>query len=321
MAPIWRFQGYTQPSITELLAGLSLSAPQREALLGATHCQAAGCTMTPPLDQVEAIAPVERARIYIAILAEPENLLALPLVSRRLTDPALWSDPRFSPEMAAIIRDSSFHYGGGWMFADSSSLCARVHSDSERVNVVRALLSTPSWLLSLDVQPGDDVEALARYWARGPRHKDVRQFLTSFSRAPGGTTVDVVHLLPVFPRAHLNTFDALDGPQHDCHWSAMNFFEPVADDRFSDSAAVVRELETRYHAVPVDQMLLGDVVLFARADDRSYVHSAVYVAADLLFSKNGRSPRAPWVLATLDELKQRYFLGQNIHAMRRNDLE
>ena len=40
--------------------------------------------------------------------------------------------------------------------------------------------------------------------------------------------------------------------------------------------------------------------------DRSSIHSAVYIADDIVFTKNGPSAATPWVLSTIAEMKAFY---------------
>jgi len=52
--------------------------------------------------------------------------------------------------------------------------------------------------------------------------------------------------------------------------------------------------------------MMGDIVLFSTASSTIPIHAAVYIADDLLFTKNGGVYWSPWMLTTLDELKKMY---------------
>jgi hypothetical protein len=54
-----------------------------------------------------------------------------------------------------------------------------------------------------------------------------------------------------------------------------------------------------------DNLQLGDVVAFADASG-NLVHVAVYIAGDLLFSKNGQSALAPWSILPLERFAGHY---------------
>jgi hypothetical protein len=50
---------------------------------------------------------------------------------------------------------------------------------------------------------------------------------------------------------------------------------------------------------------LGDIVAFLDEKGNLF-HMAVHLADDLVFSKNGTSPVAPWTVTTIDRLKGYY---------------
>jgi len=71
-----------------------------------------------------------------------------------------------------------------------------------------------------------------------------------------------------------------------------------------------------------DGFQLGDVVALID-EDNDLFHVVVYLAADLVITKNGMSPVAPWIILPLDEVK-RYYGTQTSQPRviyhRRNDL-
>jgi len=50
---------------------------------------------------------------------------------------------------------------------------------------------------------------------------------------------------------------------------------------------------------------LGDVVAFLDSNGNVF-HAAVYLADDLVFSKNGTSPMAPWTIMSIEDVKGYY---------------
>ena len=107
-------------------------------------------------------------------------------------------------------------------------------------------------------------------------------------------------------------------PQRDCHWTAFNFFRDPPDDSLMETARVNEAIATEYEQVDGSSPRFGDVVLFVRTDGgtASYLHSAVYVADDVLFTKNGRSPRRPWTLMRLAEVRATYYLATELRWLR-----
>ena len=100
----------------------------------------------------------------------------------------------------------------------------------------------------------------------------------------------------------------------------MNFFAEQPDDRFLDVDEVVQTLAQDYYRI-FGNPRLGDVVVFLDADGM-LVHSAVYVADDVLFTKNGPSSLHPWMLMKLDDMMDFYPRRQGLKTryFRRKDL-
>jgi hypothetical protein len=53
---------------------------------------------------------------------------------------------------------------------------------------------------------------------------------------------------------------------------------------------------------------LGDVLFFTDTQTGNAYHSCAFIADDIVFTKNGRSPLQPWVLMKLEEIKKLYDL-------------
>jgi len=83
-------------------------------------------------------------------------------------------------------------------------------------------------------------------------------------------------------------------------WTALNFFNDPPDDRFLDPNVAIERLQRDYYLVH-DDFELGDVV--ALLDERGRIfHVAVHIADEFVFTKNGYSALAPWVILSLDDL-------------------
>ncbi len=91
----------------------------------------------------------------------------------------------------------------------------------------------------------------------------------------------------------------------------MNFFNREPDDRFYDFGVTEQTIATDYYPV-YDAATFGDIVWFSDQDGRA-VHIAVYVAADILFSKNGATFNEPWTLVRLQDLVADYAPGRQLH--------
>ncbi|HXS68835.1 MAG TPA: hypothetical protein VN761_08325, partial [Candidatus Polarisedimenticolia bacterium] len=50
----------------------------------------------------------------------------------------------------------------------------------------------------------------------------------------------------------------------------------------------------------------GDIILFMDGDSNNAIHSAVYLADDIVFTKNGNNMAQPWMLMHLKDLMMKY---------------
>jgi hypothetical protein len=165
-------------------------------------------------------------------------------------------------------------------------------------------------LVTLTIDDPSEVEGLAQYWGRGGRRTDLRPLLESVVSASQERSIDVVHLLPSFVRSHLYRFPKITTSDLDkpllanCLWSALNFFSAEPDDRFLDVNVALNTLRQDYYVIE-SGFELGDIVAFMD-EDGDLFHVAVYLADNLVFSKNGTSPMAPWAIQSIDQIKGYY---------------
>ncbi len=163
---------------------------------------------------------------------------------------------------------------------------------------MKAISRKRAVLAHLRLDPDADVEKISQYWGVGGRRKDVFPFLNALHRVEKGCTLNLICLLPDFPRDHLynHPFAVLDDKsvRQDCFWSAFNFFNDPPDNRFNDMSYVREMLERDYYTIQ-EPSQLGDLILLT-TENKTVVHVAAYVADDLVFTKNGEDFRQPWIL-------------------------
>jgi hypothetical protein len=131
--------------------------------------------------------------------------------------------------------------------------------------------------------------------------------LESFKHLPQGASMSILYFLPQFARQRLYTFpqpSAAGDPVMDCHWSTMNFFNDVPDNRFSDPQFTTPYLKANYYEIARPNSY-GDLVFLLNRDGNA-IHSAVYLADDLVFTKNGNNFSQPWMLMHLKDLVGEY---------------
>jgi hypothetical protein len=171
-------------------------------------------------------------------------------------------------------------------------------------SLIRVLYAVPTVRLRLRVGPNDNVEKLAKYWGKGDREKRIRPILESIARLPGGDSVSVAYLLPGAARLRLYMFpettrDPVEA-REDCFFTALNFFNKYADEKFLDKSNTRQALQNDYTLV-TDKPTFGDLITLINPQGDA-LHIAVFIADDIVFTKNGVNRLQPWVLMRMDDM-------------------
>lgn len=111
--------------------------------------------------------------------------------------------------------------------------------------------------------------------------------LPRFTIVPIVTCPKTRKVSPTLARSKLYTYPkpvgtGASGPC-DCRWTSLNFWNAVPDDRRSNPNYVREQLGKNYRAVPKPTQL-GDVIFFLDKNDEG-IHSATYIADDIVFTK------------------------------------
>ena len=138
--------------------------------------------------------------------------------------------------------------------------------------------------------------------------------LQSIIDTEGTNMIDLVHLLPALPRKLLNTYPdpgaARDGILPDCHWTSLNFFNYNEHPYLLDPRLATTAVLERFNAV-APPYKFGDILFFLDIDHGDAFHSCIYIADDIVFTKNGRNPLSPWVLMKVDQVRRIYLHDAN----------
>lgn len=302
--PQWVFKGYTEAALDEFLAKVAVPQAQRIAIASSTVASNDRCVTKPSDTLILELSPTVRGAIYAVLARFPENAVQ--------RDPFLFPAPKInewldtgslSADTVAMVKKLLYPHGDYLLFSDCHTVVSRLPDVNERMRLLRILFRRSAVLTRLRIGADDDIKALTAYWGKGGREMVVRPLLESIPRTTDGITVGITLLLPPFARARLYTYPMPGGPQskrHDCHWTAMNFFNDPPDERFVDANAIVSAIGKDYYPLP-GPPALGDLVLFS-APDQTIVHSAIYVADDIVFTKNGPHFTSPWLLMTEAEV-------------------
>ncbi len=308
----WHFPGLTPEALGEFLTEAGLSPPAVSRMMGLAQPEPSttGLVVEPGGELIRALTPDVRAMIYRRLAKSPLNYdqASAYYFNAGSIDTWLGGPEVTSPGLRAIVDPLIYRIGDFLYLADIKEVLSEVGPGPEFQTLVRRLLRQQSIFVTLSVSTEDDVERLEEYWGRGGRRTDIRPLLESVMG--DGQSLRISELLPDLPRRLLYRFPKvraidLEKPQlANCFWTALNFFNDTPDDRFLDVRVAMDTLKSDYFLVHGHQQL-GDIVVLS-TNAMNVFHVAVYLADDLVFTKNGSFSLAPWIIMPLDRLKGPY---------------
>lgn len=307
--PQWTFTNLGHEQTRTLLLECGMTTNLAERALSSSTTSATGATLIQPDEQLLfALTPAVRGRLYTTLARIPGNhYMEYPFSFPRQSFTHWFGDGANDTRLMALVRKLLYPRGDGVCFSDFEFLMQRTTSSTERMEIVKALSRQSAVLARVRIRPDTDIDKLLGYWGRGIQVKDVRPLVESTARLEDGATVSLLYFLPKFARERLYTFpmpSKQSDPVMDCHWSTMNFFNDPPDNRFNDPGYTVSFVESNFYLVALPS-LYGDVVLILNNQGNA-IHSAVYIADDIVFTKNGNNFSQPWMLMRLGDLLARY---------------
>ena len=192
------------------------------------------------------------------------------------------------------------------------------------VNARRELSSriasrTRSLILRARISDNTELDALEDYWSIGNMNSDILPILNSVVTTAGIEKLDLVHLLPPVPRQLLYTYprphQLLDAEARDCFWTCSNFFNHWPSDNFEAKTAYLRES----FATVDPPFRYGDVLLLADNPSElggKALHACVFIADNIVYTKNGLGLSQPWTLMKFNDMAARYPEATTVQAYR-----
>jgi hypothetical protein len=306
----WYFKGYTRDKAIEFLRSASMTPAHLERLQAADwKADANGVAVEPGDELILSLAPNTRAQIYALLVGFAEN-------SRQI-DPVCFQsghvderlkDSRLSPSSLELLKSLLYPQGKSLLlFADFEPALRRIADDQERRRFLQAVSRKATLLAGLRINADSDVDAIIGYWGVGGRKKDVAPLLNAL-RHEGDAKVQILCLLPPFVREHLYTYPVsnLGAPadfKQDCFWSAMNFFSDPPGCVNGDTHSI--EMLNKDYFQILSPTQLGDAI-FLTTQNGAPIHAAVYIADDIVFTKNGESYTQPWILMHMQDMIDTY---------------
>jgi hypothetical protein len=325
----WFFENYSVPQLVEFLGKCQLTREQANDLSKTSRVEIAtnGCLVTPSSYLITTLTPCSRARIYSALEGCPFNYaqqypfrFGVEAFESRLEACGL------SSNKLQRLKSLTYTNAGELCFADLE-LLPTLLSPTEFKQTVDSLYRFPVYQLRLRVPQGANVDEMVRYWGRGGREQKIRPFLYSLAKVnkAEGSTVSIVHLLPVFAQTRLYTYPSAwkdsTVDKEDCFWSSMNFFNDSPDQGFLESNYTRQELASHYHMVQ-GQAKLGDLLALVDKEGNG-LHMCVYIADNFVFTKNGVNILSPWVIMKCSDMLLLFFPSnedRKLVTYRRNDM-
>jgi hypothetical protein len=317
--PTWTFPGTNREQLSTLLKTWGLTPGQIERTLSqqlSTVTAEGDVVVHPDADLTLSLAPRVRARLYHELGRNRVNRFMYDPYRMRAGDVHRWfGQSGLDSSVLGMLDQLVYPQGDAVYFSDYDLVLSQLHNDSERMLLAKTLSRQRALLVRLRVRPDTDVDKMVGYWASNAvRAKDLRPLLESLRRLPGGGDVSITFALPTFARTRLYTFPTpttdFANPAIDCHWSTLNFFNETPDDHFLDPKFAVEYIQQHFYAISKASQY-GDRV-FLIDDHGSGVHSAVYIADDIVFTKNGNGMAQPWVLMRIKDMLAIYGSAEHV---------
>ena len=268
----------------------------------------------PSAKLINDLEPTARQTIYADLRRWPENRNYHAPVVIASGDVHDWFlNSGLKEETITHIEKLSYPLGKARGFSDVSTVVQNLYDDNEERSLLKALTRTRSLILSLRIAPGTDTGLLKQYWSAGYKSKDVITLFDAVARIDGLETIDVTRLLPPTPRKYLYTFPSrslgVDGTYPDSFWASLNFFNYFPDEQFNDIGKVMAYAKENYE-ISTGPLSFGDLIIMNDVKSGRAIHSCVYIADDIVYSKNGRSILQPFMLLTMDDLYNRIAIDE-----------
>jgi len=312
----WAVPIAEEPTFRALLEGLSLSAAAKAALSHPANIGIADglYAVFPPDSVIVGLDSASRASLYQYLGkfdANPEIRDPIRIFSGSVDEWARGTGIR--PELISLMKSMTYYRNGLMNFADVPFLISHAKSQEEARTLHLHSSRVRTMVVRLGLKNITNLEELMGYWTTGLglRRKQIEPLIESGIETPGVAGLDLGHLLPPLARKLLFTYPDLsmvvEGKLPDCHWTALNFFNYNPQTLYLEEVFAASGLLTDFDMIESNYKF-GDLLVFVSAEMSAF-HSCVYLAADIVYTKNGRSLFAPWIVLHLSDVMKLYSEG------------
>jgi hypothetical protein len=309
--PKWIFPGGTEAKLRALFDTAGLPDPLQEYLLDPEHRQLGDNVLTvfPPAPDLISMTREQRTVIYRELARSELNVYHANPMFIANGDPDAWfARSKMRPELLEAVKKMTYLRGEVLCFSDLSVLLGMVKSASEAHDVLKAMSRTSTLMLRLKVRARSDLSQMVHYWSANNRNKDAERILHLSAQTEGIEQLDCIHLLPSLPRRCLHEYFSgqlsIFGKLPNCHWTSLNVFNFTPLDYHLDPRLVALHLNVDYTRV-APPYSFGDVLTFMTPSG-DLLHSCVYIADDIVYTRNGQNMGTPWVLNKLEYVRRLY---------------
>jgi hypothetical protein len=310
LEPCWSFGNWGPQQIRAFLESSELTEVQRCALLDTNRWQSDtnGWSILPGTNVAWSLNRRARQQIYTALAQFPANTAQCVPYRFPLVHEAEWlATSGLASNTVSLVQSLIYRRGQSACFSDVEMLSV-LPSDAERHRLVRTLSRFPAVYVNLHVDSNTVLEPIIQYWSKTRARQDTQPVLESLARLPGSPSINITYFLPPFARARTYTYPegALDNQNsgRDCFWTAMNFFNRRPDNRLSDPEKRIQILTQDYTEIKGSPKL-GDIIVLINKD-KIPIHACVFIAEDVVFTKNGGTRLSPWLLMRLSDMLSYY---------------
>ena len=305
---VWNFNGMKPDAVKALFAKNGLS-PAQVAGVFAPGCfkeTASGTELRPSEAFLLSLDADARQKLYIPMAGLGVNTyFNFPFVFPGDEIESIYHNASLNPDDLALFKRLVYSNGGAKQMSDYPFLLGKIPTLERRVAMARSMSRQSAVIAGLSIRPDTDIDKIAGYWGNMPNvhFTDIRPMMEALKALPQGGLLNLVYLMPKFARDRLYTFPMPPKPGDavmDCHWTTFNFACDPPDNRFSDPDFDVQFIQNHYYQIAAPSQY-GDILLLMN-DRQEIKHSAVYLAGDLVFTKNGNNFRQPWTIMRIPGL-------------------
>jgi hypothetical protein len=265
-------------------------------------------SLYPELNDLLSLNQEVRSALYSELAKFAENEYHHDPVFVLGNDVEDWlEDAPLNLEQKDLFKKFLWKRGNALVFSDIRILLTLAKNSEEVMNVFRAVTRVRSLLVELRIPLKTNRQDFMDYWSAGQTDSRRLTFLKAITERRAPQAVDITHFLPALMRERIYTFPdielGLKGRFPDCHWTSLNFFNHAPRDYFLDTRLAAAHLMENYTPVEAPYHF-GDVLCFL--DKGEGIHTCVYIADDIILTKNGDGILAPWVLMQIKDVDSIY---------------